>query len=116
MLAGARVPVYGDGSSLRDFTYVDDIVDGLIAAMDADVGFGLFNLGAGRQVSVLEVVKLLESSLGVRADIEWLPAQVGDVPQTWADVSAAREAFGYAPQFRLEEGIARFVAWLKEGR
>ena len=116
MLAGAPVPVYGDGSSLRDFTYVDDIVDGLISALNADVGFGLFNLGAGRQISVLEVVKLLERSLGVRADVEWLPAQVGDVPRTWADVSAAHEALGYAPRVRLEEGIARFVAWLKETR
>lgn len=114
MRRGEAVPVYGDGSSLRDFTYVDDLVDGLVRALDTDTGFSIFNFGAGRKVSVLEVVKALERELGVSARIEWLPPQTGDVPRTWADISAAREALGYAPRVPFEEGIARFVRWLGE--
>jgi UDP-glucuronate 4-epimerase len=114
MRRGQAVPVYGDGSSLRDFTYVDDLVEGLVRALDTDTGFSILNFGAGRKVSVLEVVKALERELGVSARIEWLPPQTGDVPRTWADISAAREALGYEPRVPFEEGIARFVRWLGE--
>jgi UDP-glucuronate 4-epimerase len=116
MLAGAPIPVYGDGSSLRDFTFVDDVVEWLLRALSTDLGFAILNFGAGRKVSVLEVVKLLERALGLAAEVEWLPPQVGDVPRTWADISAAREALGYAPRTPLEEGIARFVEWLRSGK
>ncbi len=116
MLAGESLPIFGDGSNLRDFTYVDDLVDGLVRALDRDLGFAILNLGAGRQVSVLEVVKLLELSLGVTASVEWLPRQVGDVSRTWADVSVARERLDYQPTTPLEEGIPRFVEWLRGRR
>jgi len=116
MLRGQPVPVYGDGSSLRDFTYVDDLVDGLVRALDRDLGFAILNLGAGRKVSVLEVIKQLEQSLGVPARIEWLPKQVGDVSRTWADIAAARAALGYAPAVPFPEGIERFVRWLERER
>jgi UDP-glucuronate 4-epimerase len=112
MRRGEKIPIYGDGQSLRDFTFVEDLVDGLTRALDRDLGFAILNLGAGRQVSVLEVVKLLEQELGVSAEIEWLPAQTGDVRRTWADIEAARKALGYAPRTSLEEGIGRFVEWL----
>ncbi len=114
MRRGDSLPIYGDGSSLRDFTFVDDLVDGLLRALDTDLGFAILNLGAGRQVSVLEVVKRLEEELGVSARIDWLPRQTGDVSRTWADVTAAREALGYAPRVAFEEGVARFVRWLEE--
>jgi UDP-glucuronate 4-epimerase len=113
MRRGGKVPIYGDGQSLRDFTFVDDLVDGLVRALDRDLGFAILNLGAGRQVSVLEVVKLLEQELALTAELEWLPAQVGDVRRTWADIGAAREALGYAPRTSLEEGIGRFAEWLE---
>jgi len=113
MRRGEKVPIYGDGQSLRDFTFVDDLVDGLVRALDRDRGFAILNLGAGRQVSVLEVVKLLEQELTLTAEFEWLPAQVGDVRRTWADIGAAREALGYAPRTSLEEGIGRFAEWLE---
>jgi UDP-glucuronate 4-epimerase len=116
MLGGEPVPVYGDGSSLRDFTYVDDLVDGLVRALDTDSGFSILNFGAGRKVSVLEVVKALERELGLTANIEWLPPQTGDVSRTWADISAAQQALGYEPRVSFEEGIARFVRWLREER
>jgi UDP-glucuronate 4-epimerase len=112
MLCGEPVPIYGDGSSLRDFTYVDDLVEGLVRALDSDLGFEILNLGAGRTVSVLEVVKTLERELSVTAEIDWQPPQTGDVPRTWADIGAARRALGYAPRIAFEEGVRRFVAWL----
>ena len=114
MRAGEKVPIFGDGSSLRDFTFVEDLVDGLVRALDTDLGFELLNFGGGRKVSVLDVVKLLEKNLGRSADIEWLPVQTGDVKRTWADIDAARSALGYAPSVSFEEGVQRFVEWLAD--
>jgi len=114
MLEGQPIPVYGDGSAVRDFTYVDDLVDGLVAALDRPLGFELVNFGAGRTISVREVIAQLESVLGVRARVEHRPRQPGDVTRTWADVSVARERLGYEPKTPFEEGIARFTAWLRE--
>ncbi len=116
MLEGRSVPVFGDGHSLRDFTYVDDLVDGLVKAIDRDLGFSILNFGAGRQVAVLELIKLLEKTLKVSAAIEWLPAQTGDVRRTWSDIGAAREALGFEPQISFEEGITRFADWLRSPR
>ena len=116
MLRGDPIPVFGDGSAVRDFTFVSDLVRGLVAALDTDLGFSILNFGGGRTVSVLEVVRSLERELGVAARIEWLPRQTGDVSRTWADISAARAALGYAPATPFEEGISRFVAWLRGAR
>ncbi len=114
MLLGQPIPIFGDGTALRDFTYIEDIVDGVVRALDTDSGFAIYNLGAGHKVSVLEVVKLLESALDIPVAIEWLPVQTGDVPRTWADITAAREALGYSPQTTMERGVERFVEWLRE--
>ncbi|MHC4165038.1 MAG: NAD-dependent epimerase/dehydratase family protein, partial [Planctomycetota bacterium] len=114
MLAGQPIPVFGDGSSLRDYTYIDDLVDGLVRAIDRDLGFRLLNLAAGRQIPLLELVGHLERELGVPAQIDWQPPQVGDVPRTWGDISAARDALGYAPAVAFEDGVRRFAAWLRE--
>lgn len=116
MLSGQPVPIYGDGGSLRDYTFIDDLVEGLLRALDCDLGFSILNFGAGRTVTVLEVVKQLEQALGVDAEIEWLPRETGDVTRTWADVSAARAALGWSPRVSFEEGIRRFVAWLRVTR
>lgn len=113
---GEPIPVYGDGSSLRDFTFVDDLVEGLVRALDADLGYRILNFGAGRSVVLRDVISLLEQALGAKARIEYLPRQTGDVSRTWADISAAREALGYDPATPLEEGIARFAAWLEDPR
>jgi UDP-glucuronate 4-epimerase len=113
MRRGDPIPVYGDGRSQRDFTYVDDLVDGLVRALDADLGFSILNFGAGRTVALSEVIEQLERALGTKARIEWLPEQPGDVPRTWADVTAARRAVGYAPRTTLAEGLERFVAWIE---
>jgi UDP-glucuronate 4-epimerase len=116
MLAGEPVPIYGDGSAQRDFTFVEDLVDGLVAALDRPLGFALLNFGAGRTVSVDQVVACLEGALGVRARIERHPRQPGDVSRTWADISEARRALGYDPRTPFAEGVTRFAAWLKEPR
>ena len=112
MLEGKPVPVFGDGHSIRDFTYVDDLTDGLVRALDRDLGFAILNLGNGRSVSVLEVIELLEKTLKVSAQIEWLPVQTGDVRRTWSDTAAARQALGFEPKISIEEGIGRFADWL----
>lgn len=116
MLRGEPLPVFGDGSAQRDFTYVDDLVAGLVAALDAEPSFRILNFGAGRTVTVLEVVRSLERALGVPARIDWQPRQTGDVSRTWADISAAREALGYEPKTSFDDGIDRFVAWRRSPR
>lgn len=116
MLRGESIPLFGDGSSVRDFTFVDDLVAGLVRALDADLDFAILNFGAGRTISLREVVSTLEEELGTPARIEWLPAQAGDVSRTWADIGAAREALGYAPAVSFREGVQRFAKWLEEVR
>ena len=108
--------VYGDGSALRDFTYVDDLVSGLVAGIDAPRGFSILNFGAGRTISVRKVLDVLEDVLGVKAKIDWQPPQAGDVSRTWADIGAARRTLGYAPQVSFEEGVRRFAQWLESAR
>lgn len=113
MLRDEPLPVFGDGSSLRDFTYVDDLIEGLVRALDKDLGYAILNFGAGRTIALSEVIDRLERALGTKARIEWLPRQPGDVSRTWADVSAARDTLGYEPAVSIEAGIGRFVEWLR---
>jgi len=109
---GRPIPVFGDGTTRRDYTYVDDIVAGVRAAMDYDASdYEVVNLGGSRTVSLSELIALLERELGRRAVIDRQPPQPGDVPQTYADVTKARRLLGYDPQTPIEEGIRRFVEW-----
>ena len=114
MLAGQTIPMFGDGSSTRDYTYVDDIMDGVLKAVDLDEGFGVYNLGESETVRLGDLVQMLAEALGVEARIEKLGDQPGDVPTTCADIRRAREVLGYDPQVNIREGIRRFVAWLRE--
>ena len=110
--AGDPVPVYGDGSTRRDYTYVGDIVSGVRAALDAQVPrFDVINLGNHGTVSVLEAIGALERALDTKAVIDWQPDQPGDVPQTWASIDKARAMLGYEPATPFEEGVVRFVEW-----
>ncbi len=113
MLRGEPLPIYGDGSSLRDYTYIDDCVEGIMAALERPFPFEVFNLGSGRTVPLMRVVELLAEALGIEPRIEHLPEQPGDVPVTFADISKARDLLGYRPRTSLEEGIRRFVQWLR---
>ena len=114
--AGEPVPVFGDGTTRRDYTYVDDIIAGVRAAMDYEASpYEVINLGESRTVSLSELIALLERELGRRALIDRQPPQPGDVPQTFADISKARRLLGYDPQTPIEDGIRRFVEWFKGG-
>jgi UDP-glucuronate 4-epimerase len=110
MLQGKPVPIYGDGSACRDYTYIDDLVLGIRAAMDYEgAPFEVFNLGSGRPITVLEVVRSLEKVLGIKARIEHLPLPAGDVPYTCANVERAARLLGYIPKTSFGEGLIRFV-------
>jgi UDP-glucuronate 4-epimerase len=112
--AGEPIAVFGDGSALRDFTYIADIIAGVRAALDRCAGFRILNLGCGRTVRVMDAIRLLEAELGREARIEFQPVEPGDVPVTLANVSAARRELGYEPKVVIEEGIRRFVEWFRE--
>lgn len=113
MLRGDAIPVFGDGSSRRDYTYVGDIVDGVRAAIEYDRSpYEVINLGNNCTVGLMEMIRALEDVLGVKARFEHLPPQPGDVPQTWADVEKARRLLGYRPSTRFADGLERFANWL----
>jgi UDP-glucuronate 4-epimerase len=118
MARGAEIPVYGDGTTERDYTYVDDIVDGIVAAVDwcdaaAPGAFETANLGESRTTSLSRLIEILSAELGVSPKIQRLAEQPGDVQRTFADVSKARELFGYDPATTVEEGIRRFADWFR---
>jgi UDP-glucuronate 4-epimerase len=111
---GRPVPVFGDGTTRRDYTYVDDITAGVRAAIDyGESQYEVFNLGESRTVELRELIELLEKELGRRAVVERKPEQPGDVPQTFADISKARRMLGYDPRTQIEEGIRLFVRWFR---
>jgi len=114
MLARQPIPVFGDGSTRRDYTFVGDIVRGVRAAMLYDRSmYEVMNLGNNRTVSLTEMIAALERALGVEARIERLPEQAGDVPQTWARIDKARALLGYDPQTPFETGVELFAEWLR---
>lgn len=108
------IPVFGDGTTRRDYTYVDDIIDGVMAAIVYDRSdYEVFNLGESRTVELNELIALLEKELGTKATIDRQPPQPGDVPQTYADISKARTLLGYNPHTQIEDGLHRFVEWFR---
>ena len=115
--AGAPIPLYGDGSSSRDYTYVDDIAAGVLAAVDwtrkAAPAYGIFNLGHATPVPLHRLVALIEQEVGQAARIERLPPQPGDVERTFADTGRAQAELGFAPTTSIEQGIAQYVAWFR---
>jgi len=117
ILAGRPIELYGDGGTSRDYTWIDDILDGVVASLDETgrgaPAFRVYNLGGSRTTTLLRLVELISDALGKKPVIEWKPEQPGDMKHTHADVSLAGEALGYAPRVPIEEGIARFAAWVK---
>ena len=111
--AGDEVPMFGDGTSRRDYTYCDDIVDGILAAMERPDGFEIINLGNSRTVTLRELISLIESALGKPARIKEMPPQPGDVPITYADIGKAKRLLAYDPHFPIERGIEQAVAWYR---
>jgi len=113
---GRAVPLYGDGSTRRDYTYVDDILDGILAAMELSPGFEIFNLGGAETTALADLVAWIAEELEVEPRIDYLPDQPGDVPITYADVGKARRLLGYSPQVPIRQGLARFVSWYRRRR
>ena len=114
---GERIPVFGDGTTRRDYTYIDDIVAGVRAAIDYDQSmYEVINLGESQTVELRELITLLETALDQKAQIDWQPLQPGDVPQTFADIGKARRLLNYDPQTPIADGIRKFVGWLKSHR
>ena len=105
------IPVFGDGSTSRDYTYVDDAVYGIVAALRHDSRFDIFNLGTCRPIRLDELIRTIESTLGKEAEIHRLSHQAGDVPSTWADISKATKLLAYHPTTSLKVGVRRFVDW-----
>src|SRR5438105_12659868 len=114
---GKAIPVFGDGTTRRDYTYIDDIIAGVRAAIDYNqTNYEVINLGESRTVELRELISLLEKELSTRAEIDWQPPQPGDVPQTFADISKARKLLKYDPQTPIETGVHRFIEWFRDHR
>ena len=113
---GKPIPFYGDGSTKRDYTFCTDIVDGIVASIDRDLGFEIINLGESRTTSLSELVQIIENALGKKAVLKKQPIQPGDVVMTCADVSKARDLLDYKPSTTVEEGVARFMEWYKSSQ
>lgn len=110
---GRPIPFYGDGSTARDYTYIDDALEGLMACTQKEFGFEIFNIGESQPVTLRRLVELLETALGKKAIIDPQPAQPGDVPITYADISKARAKLGYNPKVKIETGIQKFIEWFR---
>ncbi len=111
--AGQTITLFGDGSSMRDYTYIDDVVAGVLAAVDRCQGYRIYNLGNSSPVPLSELIGMIEAALGRKAIIERQPAQAGDVERTFADIRRARAELGFEPRTDLKTGLARFVEWLR---
>lgn len=111
---GREVPIYGDGATPKDYTYVGDIVDGIVAAIERPIEFEIVNLGGGRAVPLLSIPRRLAALLGKPLTVKHLPLQPGDVMESLADLTKARAVLGYAPKTPFEEGLGKFVAWFAD--
>ncbi len=116
ILRNLPIPVYGDGSAERDYTYVDDIVQGVVATTRREFGFEIINLGESQTTSLSDVIALIERSLGKKAKIDRQPEQPGDVPRTFADISKAQRLLDYQPRTKVGVGIPKFVTWYQSER
>jgi UDP-glucuronate 4-epimerase len=114
--ADKAIPVFGDGSTARDYTYITDIVSGVVACTERNFGFEIFNLGESQTVTLNRLIELLEGALGKKASLDRQPLQPGDVPVTFADISKARAKLGYEPKIKIEQGIPLFIDWFKRTR
>lgn len=106
-----EITMYGDGTTERDYTYIDDIVAGIIAALDKNHGFEIFNLGNSKTVPLKRFIETIENALNKKAKIRQMPIQPGDVTITYADITKSKKLLGYDPKTSIEEGIRNFVKW-----
>jgi UDP-glucuronate 4-epimerase len=110
---GKPIPVFGDGSMMRDFTYIDDIVDGTVAAIEKCEGYEIYNLGESRPIRLDKLVEEIERALGKKAIIERKPVPPGDVERTYADITKAKKGLEYNPQTEITIGLKKFLDWFR---
>jgi len=110
---GEKIPMYGDGSSRRDYTYIDDLIAGILGVIRHHKGFEIYNLGESQTTSLKELIRLVEEAFGKKADVEMMEFQPGDVSVTYADITKAKRMLKYHPKVKMKEGIQRFVEWYK---
>ncbi len=113
ILAGEAIPVFNEGKMVRDFTYVDDIVEGIVRVIDRPAPYRIFNIGNHQRVELMTYIRAIEAALGRKAKLDLLPMQAGDVAATEADTSALAAATGFSPATPVEEGVRRFVEWYR---
>ncbi len=111
---GEAIPMYGDGSTRRDYTYITDIIDGILRTIEHCHRYHIYNLGESKTIELSKLINLISNCLGKKPDIQMLPNQPGDVPVTYADITKAQKEIGYQPQVGIEQGIERFVQWFTE--
>jgi UDP-glucuronate 4-epimerase len=114
ILKGRAIDIYNFGKMKRDFTYIDDIVNGTISSLDNPFKYEIFNLGNSKTVELMELIKIVEQELGVNAKKKFLPLQPGDVPETYADIDKAKNMLGYNPKTSISSGVKKFIAWYRE--
>ncbi len=114
IIEGKEIEVFNNGNMKRDFTYISDCVSGVIAALDKSLPFEIFNLARGEQIELNAFIEEIEKNLGMKAKRKLLPLQPGDVPETSADISKAKDMLGYSPKVSVGEGIKKFIDWYKE--
>jgi len=108
---GEEIPVFGDGSSQRDYTYISDIIDGLVNAYDYCSGYEIYNLGDSQTIILMKMIQTIEKYLGKKANLKFLPFQLGDVEMTFADIGKAKLELNYSPKVYFEEGVRNFIDW-----
>ena len=118
ILSGKPIDVYNKGNLMRDFTYIDDIVNGITSLLEAGpeenkVPYALYNIGRGKAIPLMEFIEALEQALGLKAQLNMMPMQPGDVEKTWASTKALNERVGYEPQTSVQDGVVEFVKWYK---
>ena len=114
ILKNKPIVVFNNGNMKRDFTYIDDIIDGVISSLNHCYSYEIFNLGRGKSIDLLEMIGHLENNLNKKANIEYDEIQPGDVPSSFADISRSKHKLGYQPNINLEEGIVNFIEWYKK--
>ncbi|HTY63686.1 MAG TPA: GDP-mannose 4,6-dehydratase [Acidobacteriota bacterium] len=116
MAEGKEIPIFGEGDSRRDYTYVEDIVSGVLGAIEANPQFEIINLGESQTTTLLELVRHLENALEMKAVLRFMPNQPGDMEATYADINRARRLLGYNPKIPIQDGIRLFADWFKDSQ
>jgi UDP-glucuronate 4-epimerase len=111
ILAGERITLFGDGSSQRDYTFIDDILDGVTKCLNNLRGYEIINLGESQTISLIDLIAVIENLTGKKSFIDWKPMQLGDVTRTYADIAKAKKILGYNPQYHVTDGIKKFIEW-----